>query len=68
MPTVAFDAIGGSPGTDLIHTLGSNGRFINYGTAVAGFYEPRFFEYAKSQDIDFSTFFYVIGKRLKSSP
>ena len=56
-PTVAFDAIGGSPGTDLIHTLGNNGRFINYGTLSLDFYEPRFFEYAKSQHIDFSTFF-----------
>ncbi|MEZ8291801.1 zinc-dependent alcohol dehydrogenase family protein [Vibrio sp. 10N.237.312.B06] len=56
-PTVAFDAIGGSPGTDLIHTLSNKGRFINYGTLSLGFYEPRFFEHAKSQDIDFSTFF-----------
>lgn len=56
-PTVAFDAIGGSPGTELIHTLGNQGRFINYGTLSLDFYEPRFFEYAKSQAIDFSTFF-----------
>ncbi|MFS1462965.1 alcohol dehydrogenase [Vibrio lentus] len=56
-PTVAFDAIGGSPGTDLVHTLSNNGRFINYGTLSLDFYEPRFFEQAKSQDIDFSTFF-----------
>ncbi|MFA0429390.1 zinc-dependent alcohol dehydrogenase family protein [Vibrio sp. 10N.222.51.C5] len=57
MPTVAFDAIGGSPGTDLVHTLGNNGRFINYGSLSLDFYEPRFFEYAKNQHIDFSTFF-----------
>ncbi|MFZ3406734.1 zinc-dependent alcohol dehydrogenase family protein [Vibrio chagasii] len=56
-PTVAFDAIGGSPGTDLIHTLGRQGRFINYGTLSLDFYEPRFFEYAKDHAIDFSTFF-----------
>ncbi|MFM2662311.1 zinc-dependent alcohol dehydrogenase family protein [Vibrio chagasii] len=56
-PTVAFDAIGGSPGTDLIHTLGRQGRFINYGTLSLDFYEPRFFEYAKEHAIDFSTFF-----------
>ncbi|MEZ8696164.1 zinc-dependent alcohol dehydrogenase family protein [Vibrio lentus] len=56
-PTVAFDAIGGSPGTDLVHTLSNNGRFINYGTLSLDFYEPRFFEHAKSQGIDFSTFF-----------
>ncbi|MFC1233759.1 zinc-dependent alcohol dehydrogenase family protein [Vibrio sp. F74] len=56
-PNVAFDAIGGKAGTDLIYTLGNKGRFINYGTLSLEFYEPRFFEYAKSQDIDFSTFF-----------
>ena len=56
-PTVAFDAIGGSPGTDLIYTLGNKGRFINYGTLSLDFYEPTFFEHAKSQGIDFSTFF-----------
>ncbi|PML47396.1 alcohol dehydrogenase [Vibrio lentus] len=56
-PTVAFDAIGGSPGTDLVHTLSNNGRFINYGTLSLDFYEPRFFEQAKSQGINFSTFF-----------
>lgn len=56
-PTVAFDAIGGTPGTELIHTLGSQGRFINYGTLSLDFYEPRFFEHAKNQAIDFSTFF-----------
>ncbi|MBY7729453.1 zinc-dependent alcohol dehydrogenase family protein [Vibrio bathopelagicus] len=56
-PTVAFDAIGGKPGTELIHTLGNKGRFINYGTLSLDFYEPRFFEYAKKQAIEFSTFF-----------
>ncbi|WP_286299043.1 zinc-dependent alcohol dehydrogenase family protein [Vibrio apostichopi] len=56
-PTVAFDAIGGTPGTELIRTLGSQGRFINYGTLSLDFYEPRFFEHAKNQAIDFSTFF-----------
>ncbi|WP_139685926.1 zinc-dependent alcohol dehydrogenase family protein [Vibrio tasmaniensis] len=56
-PTVAFDAIGGTPGTELIHTLSSQGRFINYGTLSLDFYEPRFFEHAKNQAIDFSTFF-----------
>ncbi|MFM2643204.1 zinc-dependent alcohol dehydrogenase family protein [Vibrio chagasii] len=56
-PTVAFDAIGGSPGTELIQTLDKQGRFINYGTLSLDFYEPRFFEYAKDHAIDFSTFF-----------
>ncbi|WP_454440369.1 zinc-dependent alcohol dehydrogenase family protein [Vibrio bathopelagicus] len=56
-PTVAFDAIGGKPGTELIHTLGNKGRFINYGTLSLDFYEPQFFEYAKNQAIEFSTFF-----------
>ncbi|WP_394141807.1 zinc-dependent alcohol dehydrogenase family protein [Vibrio chagasii] len=56
-PTVAFDAIGGTPGTELIRTLGSQGRFINYGTLSLDFYEPRFFKHAKNQAIDFSTFF-----------
>ena len=56
-PTVAFDAIGGKPGTELIHTLGNQGRFINYGTLSLDFYDPSFFEHAKNQSIDFSTFF-----------
>ncbi|HHY0584540.1 zinc-dependent alcohol dehydrogenase family protein [Vibrio natriegens] len=56
-PNIAFDAIGGKAGTDLIHTVGSNGRYINYGTLSLEFYQPPFFEYAKNQDIDFTTFF-----------
>ena len=56
-PNIAFDAIGGKAGTDLIHTVGNQGRFINYGTLSLEFYEPRFFEYAKRENIDFSTFF-----------
>ena len=56
-PTVAFDAIGGKPGTALIQTLGNKGRFINYGTLSLEFYDPRFFEYSKAQSINFSTFF-----------
>ncbi|MGF1752767.1 zinc-dependent alcohol dehydrogenase family protein [Vibrio makurazakiensis] len=56
-PNVAFDAIGGKAGTKLICTLGNKGRFINYGTLSLECYEPRFFEYAKNHDIDFSTFF-----------
>jgi len=57
VPNVAFDAIGGKVGTKLIHTIGSKGRYINYGTLSLEFYEPRFFEYTKNQHIDFSTFF-----------
>ncbi|MFT7681866.1 MAG: NADPH:quinone reductase-like Zn-dependent oxidoreductase [Moritella dasanensis] len=56
-PNVAFDAIGGKVGTELIHTVGIKGRYINYGTLSLEFYEPRFYEYAKNQNIDFSTFF-----------
>lgn len=56
-PNVAFDAIGGKAGTTLIQVLGDNARFINYGTLSMELYEPRFFEYAKTYNIDFSTFF-----------
>ncbi len=56
-PNIAFDAIGGKAGTELMHTIGNKGRFINYGTLSLEFYEACFFEYVKSQDIDFSTFF-----------
>jgi NADPH:quinone reductase-like Zn-dependent oxidoreductase len=56
-PNIAFDSIGGKEGTELIHTIGDNGRYINYGTLSLEFYEPRFFEYTKNLNIDFSTFF-----------
>ena len=56
-PNIAFDAIGGKAGTELIHTIGSRGRYINYGTLSLEFYEVSFFEYTKNQNIDFSTFF-----------
>ncbi|XAW88469.1 zinc-dependent alcohol dehydrogenase family protein [Vibrio sp. CDRSL-10 TSBA] len=57
IPNIAFDAIGGKAGAKLIHTVGSKGRYINYGTLSLEFYEPRFFELMRNQDIDFSTFF-----------
>ncbi|MFV0339215.1 MAG: zinc-dependent alcohol dehydrogenase family protein [Parachlamydiaceae bacterium] len=57
IPNIAFDAIGGKAGTELIHTVGNNGRYINYGTLSLEFYEPLFFEYTKKHNIDFSTFF-----------
>ncbi|HGY9575787.1 TPA: zinc-dependent alcohol dehydrogenase family protein [Vibrio fluvialis] len=56
-PNIAFDAIGGKKGTELIHTIGENGRYINYGTLSLEFYQPHFFEYAKNLNIEFSTFF-----------
>lgn len=56
-PNIAFDAIGGKAGTELILTVSNNGRYINYGTLSLEFYEPSFFEYTKNQNIDFSTFF-----------
>ena len=57
IPNIAFDTIGGKAGTELIHTVGNNGRYINYGTLSLEFYEPLFFEYTKKHNFDFSTFF-----------
>lgn len=56
-PIIAFDAIGGKAGTELIHTIGDRGRYINYGTLSLECYEPSFFEYSKNKRIDFTTFF-----------
>ncbi|MGL6312636.1 zinc-dependent alcohol dehydrogenase family protein [Vibrio sp. WXL103] len=56
-PNIAFDAIGGQAGAELVYTLSTNGRFINYGTLSLEFYPPSFFEHSKQQAIDFSTFF-----------
>lgn len=56
-PNVAFDAIGGQAGTELVYTLCAHGRFINYGTLSLEFYPPSFFDHSKQQAIDFSTFF-----------
>lgn len=56
-PNIAFDAIGGCEGTELVHTVCDNGRYINYGTLSLEFYEPRFYEYMKNHHINFSTFF-----------
>ena len=69
-PNIAFDAIGGKSGTELIHTISKGGRYINYGTLSLEFYEPYFFEYAKKQCIDFTTFFLrnwedAVGKRIR---
>lgn len=56
-PNVAFDAIGGKTGYELLNTLSKHATFINYGTLSFEFYEPRFFEHAKNSNIQFSTFF-----------
>ncbi len=69
-PNIAFDAIGGKAGTELIRTVSDNGRYINYGTISMEFYEPRFFEYATNKSIEFSTFFLrywenVVGKDIR---
>ncbi|WED29877.1 zinc-dependent alcohol dehydrogenase family protein [Vibrio sp. DW001] len=56
-PNLAFDAIGGKAGTELVKTVCKQGRYINYGTLSLEFYEPIFFECIKRQSIDFSTFF-----------
>ncbi|MDK9756298.1 zinc-dependent alcohol dehydrogenase family protein [Vibrio sp. D173a] len=54
---VAFDAIGGKFGTELIQVLLSSGTYINYGTLSLTPYEPAFFACMKQHNIDFSTFF-----------
>ncbi|KDM92920.1 zinc-dependent alcohol dehydrogenase family protein [Photobacterium galatheae] len=56
-PNVALDAIGGPAGTELIQTLGAQGRYITYGTLSLAVYEKRFFEYQQRQQIQFSNFF-----------
>ncbi|GAB7227320.1 zinc-dependent alcohol dehydrogenase family protein [Vibrio rotiferianus] len=56
-PNVAFDAIGGKFGTELIQVLRSSGTYINYGTLSLTPYEPAFFACMKQHNIDFSTFF-----------
>ena len=45
------------PEPSLFTRWANKGAFINYGTLSLDFYEPRFFEYAKNQAIEFSTFF-----------
>ncbi|WCP83078.1 zinc-dependent alcohol dehydrogenase family protein [Vibrio harveyi] len=56
-PNVAFDAIGGKVGTELIQVLRNSGTYINYGTLSLTPYEPAFFACMKQNNIDFSTFF-----------
>lgn len=56
-PNIAFDAIGGKAGTELVQTLSPDGRYINYGTLSLTSYERHFFEVIKKQRIHFSTFF-----------
>jgi len=56
-PSVAFDAIGGKEGFDLINTLSKTGTYINYGTLSLGPYETAFFESMRRNNIDFMTFF-----------
>ncbi|WP_104036030.1 zinc-dependent alcohol dehydrogenase family protein [Vibrio jasicida] len=56
-PNVAFDAIGGKFGTELIQVLLSSGTYINYGTLSLTPYEPAFFACMKQNNIDFNTFF-----------
>ncbi|ODM58596.1 alcohol dehydrogenase [Vibrio harveyi] len=56
-PNVAFDAIGGKVGTELIQVLRNSGTYINYGTLSLTPYESAFFAYMKQNNIDFSTFF-----------
>lgn len=56
-PNIAFDAIGGKAGTELVQTIDKQGRYINYGTLSLEFYESTFFKYIKHQHIEFSTFF-----------
>ncbi|GAK21079.1 LOW QUALITY PROTEIN: putative oxidoreductase [Vibrio sp. JCM 19052] len=55
-PNVAFDAIGGKVGTELIQVMRNSGTYINYGT-LSLTYEPAFFACMKQNNIDFSTFF-----------
>lgn len=57
LPNIAFDAIGGKLGTELIQVLRSSGTYINYGTLSLTPYEPAFFACMKQHNIDFSTFF-----------
>lgn len=56
-PNVAFDAIGGKVGTELIQVLRNSGTYINYGTLSLTPYETAFFACMKQNTIDFSTFF-----------
>ncbi|WP_404971112.1 zinc-dependent alcohol dehydrogenase family protein [Vibrio campbellii] len=56
-PNVAFDAIGGKLGTELIQVVRNSGTYINYGTLSLTPYEPAFFACMKQSNIDFSTFF-----------
>ncbi|WP_172581269.1 zinc-dependent alcohol dehydrogenase family protein [Vibrio harveyi] len=56
-PNVAFDAIGGKLGTELIQIVRNSGIYINYGTLSLTPYEPAFFACMKQNNIDFSTFF-----------
>ncbi|MFZ3506859.1 zinc-dependent alcohol dehydrogenase family protein [Vibrio harveyi] len=56
-PNVAFDAIGGKLGTELIQIVRNSGIYINYGTLSLTPYEPAFFASMKQNNIDFSTFF-----------
>ncbi|MFM2624735.1 zinc-dependent alcohol dehydrogenase family protein [Vibrio owensii] len=56
-PNVAFDAIGGKVGTELIQVVRHSGTYINYGTLSLTPYETAFFACMKQSNIDFSTFF-----------
>ena len=56
-PNIAFDAIGGKLGTELIQVVRNSGTYINYGTLSLTPYEPAFFACMKQSNIDFSTFF-----------
>ncbi|WP_051118964.1 zinc-dependent alcohol dehydrogenase family protein [Vibrio campbellii] len=56
-PNVAFDAIGGKLGTEIIQVLRNYGTYTNYGTLSLTPYEPTFFACMKQNNIDFSTFF-----------
>ncbi|EKO3834536.1 zinc-dependent alcohol dehydrogenase family protein [Vibrio harveyi] len=56
-PNVAFDAIGGKLGTELIQIVRNSGTYINYGTLSLTPYKPAFFACMKQNNIDFSTFF-----------
>lgn len=56
-PNVAFDAVGGKLGTELIQVVRNYGKYINYGTLSLTPYKPAFFACMKQNNIDFSTFF-----------
>ncbi|EKO3798421.1 zinc-dependent alcohol dehydrogenase family protein [Vibrio harveyi] len=56
-PNVAFDAIGGKLGTELIQIVRNSGIYINYGTFSLTPYELAFFACMKQNNIDFRTFF-----------